>query len=57
MQFSRGIDRETCRKFVLMYVNEDTLDMGNEGEKALETLFSKALEKGIIDTLPPIDLI
>jgi len=57
MQFSRGIDRETCRKFVLMYVNEDTLDMGNEGEKALETLFSKALEKGIINTLPPIDLI
>ena len=57
MQFSRGIDKETCRRFVLMYVNEDTLDMGNEGEKALETLFGKALEKGIIDTLPPIDLI
>ena len=57
MQFSRGTDRETCRRFVRMYVNEDTLDMGDEGKKALETLFSKAMEKGIIATLPPIDLI
>ena len=57
MQFSRGTDRETCRRFVRMYVNEDTLDMGDEGQKALETLFSKAREKGIIATLPPIDLI
>jgi 1,4-dihydroxy-6-naphthoate synthase len=57
IQFSRGTDRETCRRFVRMYVNQDTLDMGDEGRKALETLFSRAREKGIIATLPPIDLI
>ena len=57
MQFSRGTDRETCRRFVRMYVNEDTLDMGDEGQKALETLFGKAKEKGIVTDLPPIDLI
>jgi len=57
MQFSRGVDLETCRRFVRMYVNEDTLDMGDEGQKALETLFNKALENRIIATLPPIDLI
>lgn len=57
IQFSRGTDRETCRRFVRMYVNEDTLDMGDEGRKALETLFRRAREKGIIATLPPIDLI
>ena len=57
MQFSRGIDRETCRRFVRMYVNDDTLDMGDEGQKALETLFSRAKDSGIITTLPPIDLI
>ena len=57
MQFSRGTDRETCRRFVRMYVNEDTLDMGDEGQKALETLFSKAKEKGIIATVPDLDLI
>ena len=55
--FSRGIERETCRRFVRMYVNDDTLDMGEEGKRALETLFSRALERGIIDAIPPIDLI
>jgi 1,4-dihydroxy-6-naphthoate synthase len=57
IKFSRGIERETCRRFVRMYVNDDTLDMGEEGKRALETLFSRALERGIIDAIPPIDLI
>ena len=57
MQFSRGTERETVRRFIRMYVNDDTLDMGDEGEKALETLFGKALDRGIIDSMPPIDLI
>ena len=57
IKFSRGIERETCRRFVRMYVNDDTLDMGEEGKRALETLYSKAVERGIIDAVPPIDLI
>ena len=57
MQFSRGTDKETCRRFVRMYVNDDTLDMGDEGQKALETIFAKAKDKGIIADIPPIDLI
>ena len=57
MQFSRGIDKETCRRFVRMYVNEDTIDMGDEGQQALETLFNKAKDRNIIADLPPIDLI
>ena len=57
LQFSRGTERETCRRFVRMYVNDDTLDMGEEGKRALETLFSRALDRGIIDSIPPIDLI
>ena len=39
MQFGRGVDRETCRKFVRMYVNDDTVDMGDDGRRALETLY------------------
>ena len=57
MQFSRGTERETVRRFIRMYVNDDTLDMGDEGEKALETLFAKALDRGVVDSMPPIDLI
>ena len=57
MNFSRGTERETVRKFIKMYVNEDTIDMGEKGEAALTTLFTKAKDKGIIQNLPPIDLI
>ena len=32
-------------KFVKMYVNEVTIDMGEPGKKALELLFEKAYQK------------
>ncbi len=55
--FGRGIDREDGRRFVRMYVNDDTLDMGDEGRAALETLFGLAADRGIIDEVPPLDVI
>jgi len=57
LQFGRGVDRDTCREFVRMYVNEDTVDMGDEGRRALETLYSKAVERGILDKIPTLDII
>ena len=57
MPFGRGIDRDTCRRFVRMYVNQDTINMGQEGQRALETLFQRAHQRGLIDTLPPLDII
>jgi 1,4-dihydroxy-6-naphthoate synthase len=57
LEFGRGIDRETCRQFVRMYVNKDTLNMGDEGKRALETLYARALERGIIDEMPTLDII
>lgn len=50
--FSRGIERETCRRFIRMYVNDDTLNMGTEGKRALETLYQRAFERGILPPLP-----
>ena len=57
MEFGRGIDRETCGQFVRMYVNDDTVNMGSEGKRSLETLYAKAKERGIIDELPDLDII
>ena len=57
IQFGRGVDRNTCRDFIRMYVNEDTVDMGDEGRRALETLFARAVEEGILDAVPPLDII
>ena len=57
MEFGRGVDRDTCRDFVRMYVNDDTVNMKAEGKKALETLFARATEHGIIDSPPILDII
>jgi 1,4-dihydroxy-6-naphthoate synthase len=55
MRYGRGIDRETCRRFVLMYVNDLTLALGAEGRRALEHLFARAKGAGMIADVPPID--
>jgi len=55
MEFGRGIDRETCRRFVRMYVNDYTMTLGAEGHRALECLFQKAHASGLIPEIPPID--
>ncbi len=57
MQFGRGVDRETCRQFVRMYVNDDTVDMGKEGFRALETLYLRAVERGLLPASPDLDIL
>jgi len=55
MRYGRGIDKETCRRFVLMYVNDLTLTLGQEGRAAIDRLFGLAHAKGLIPAIPPID--
>ncbi len=56
MQWGRGIDRKLGEKFVKMYVSELTIDMGESGKKALEYLYRAAKAKGLIASLPQIEL-
>src|SRR2546422_7457490 len=55
MRYGRGIDKETCRRFVLMYVNDYTLALGRDGRAAIERLFAMAHAKGLIPAIPAID--
>ena len=55
MRYGRGIDKETCRRFVLMYVNDYTMRLGDDGRAALERLFRMAHAKGLIPDIPPVD--
>jgi len=55
MRYGRGIDKETCRRFVLMYVNDYTMRLGDDGRAALERLFRMAHAKGLIPEIPPVD--
>jgi len=55
MRFGRGIDKETCRRFVSMYVNEYTVTLGETGRRALEHLYRQAFARKLIRQIPPID--
>src|SRR5436853_2277830 len=55
MRYGRGIDKETCRRFVLMYVNDFTLALGRDGRAAVERLFTLAKQKGLVPAVPPMD--
>lgn len=57
MQFGRGQPKETIRKFVKMYVNNLTLDMGQEGKKALEKMFEMARERKIVESDIQIEVV
>ncbi|MBI3455507.1 MAG: ABC transporter substrate-binding protein [Candidatus Rokubacteria bacterium] len=55
MRYGRGIDAETCTRFVHMYVNDYTVTLGDEGRRALETLYRRAVENGLLAAMPPVD--
>ena len=56
LQWGRGIDRKLGEKFVKMYVSDLTIDMGVKGKQALDVLYAKAREKGLIPGVPEIVL-
>lgn len=57
MQYARGTDLKRSRQFVGMYVNQDTLTFNEDCRKALEILYTKAFDKGLIDRIPDRDII
>lgn len=48
MQYSRGKPRDLIEKFVKMYVNKVTVNMGEPGEEAIRKFFAMAKEKGLV---------
>ncbi|MDH3312435.1 MAG: ABC transporter substrate-binding protein [Nitrosopumilus sp.] len=48
MQYSRGKPRDLIEKFVKMYVNQVTVNMGVLGEESIKRLFEMAKEKKLV---------
>ncbi|MBL8048422.1 MAG: hypothetical protein JNJ45_07040 [Chthonomonas sp.] len=48
LQFARGMDTPTSDEFVGMYVNNRTLDMGDEGVKAIKLLLAEGARIGLV---------
>ncbi|TMA22971.1 MAG: ABC transporter substrate-binding protein [Deltaproteobacteria bacterium] len=57
LQFGRGLDAAQGERFVHMYVNELTLDMGDRGRAGLRLLYERALACGAIARAPSFDVV
>jgi 1,4-dihydroxy-6-naphthoate synthase len=55
MQFARDLDAQLADKFVGMYVNERTLDYGNDGREAVRRLLDMGHKAGIIPKTPHVE--
>ena len=57
MQFARDLDTSLASRFVSMYVNERTLDYGDDGRQAIRKLLDLGHERGIIPIAPMVDFV
>ncbi len=57
MQFARDLDPSLANKFVGMYVNERTLNYGDDGRIAIKRLLDMGYERGVIPIRAKVDFI
>lgn len=57
MQFARDLDTSLANRFVGMYVNERTLNYGDDGREAIRKLLEMGFERGIIPHKAKVDFI
>ena len=48
MKYGRGQPRNVITRFIKMYVNDVTIDMGTIGEKSIKKMFAMAEEKRLL---------
>ncbi len=57
LQYGRGLNKDLGKRFVGMYVNEDTLRQGQEVQEGLKRLYAEAFQRKLIPALPPVDFV
>jgi len=57
MQFARDLDQQTANQFVGMYVNDRTLDYGDDGRQAVRQLLDMGYKAGIIPHRAKVDFV
>jgi 1,4-dihydroxy-6-naphthoate synthase len=57
MQFARDLDPALANQFVGMYVNERTLNYGDDGREAIRKLLDMGFERGVIPVKANVDFV
>ena len=53
---AQEMSEDVMRRHIELYVNDYSIDLGHEGRRAVELLFARAAETGVIAPLPPVFL-
>ena len=56
-EFRRGLDPQQADEFVGMYVNERTVDYGEDGKKAVQLFLDRGHEAGLIPHRVVVDFV
>jgi 1,4-dihydroxy-6-naphthoate synthase len=57
MSFARGMDSSVADRFVGMWVNDMTLDMGERGKRAVQTFLDRGHAAGILPAPVRVDFV
>ena len=57
MQFARDLDPNLANRYVGMYVNERSIDLGEDGREAIRRILAMGFERGIIPIEAKVDFI
>ncbi|HEV8325778.1 MAG TPA: MqnA/MqnD/SBP family protein [Myxococcota bacterium] len=57
LRFGRGLAADLGARFVRMYVNDDTADLGAEGLAALHALYGRAHAAGLLPAVPVLEVV
>ena len=53
-QYAQEMNAEVMKKHIDLYVNEFSLDLGQEGKEAIKTLYSEAEKRNLIPKIPKV---
>jgi 1,4-dihydroxy-6-naphthoate synthase len=57
LAFGRGLPREVADRFVAMWVNDRTVDMGEEGQRAIRTFLKEGEDRKLIPAVGEIEFV
>ena len=57
MSFARGMDPKVADRFVGMWVNDMTVEMGERGRQAVRVFLERGHAAGLFPTRPPLDFV
>ena len=57
MRYARGLEVSTADRFVGMYVNDWTIDMGERGMESIRLFLKRGYEAGVFDHEVPVDFV